>query len=547
MEKELTLSDVVTRLDALTTRLERLERGHRPEPPVPFNTVRVEESRPKPSVAALSPKKNTSGNWLGILGVGCFVLAVGYLIKIGVDSGWLTPARQLILAYTFSALLVWLGSRFRGGDFEYASYLAGAGFVGLFLATIGGVVITGTFSSATGSVILLLLSWACIAVGAQFHPYAYLVVAVLGAYGGPVWFFGDGGGFLVPYYCVASLSFSTLALMRGERSLNLLSAYGALFATSQATMGTVVDGSFAIVSIAMVFLIHLLGIFLHTKRTGHGLTSSEAYAYIPLIIFAYALEYVPFSKYHPELWVYFGIGFSVSLVLLQEIAAHLLRLEKSSPSRDVALSAALLIFTHAVIYQWLPESFHHVLGLALVIALAVAPVKSESLEGLRVFGWVTRTLGAFFILSSYFEIFTRAIAENSLIHAIQALLFGASIAVTLLRREAWMRGFGKIGVSASHAMMLAGFYGLFSEQGPLAVSISWIVYAFLCIGVGFVFRNTAFARLSVLALGAIGGKVLFYDLWNTGALVRVLILALSGAALYGGGYAYRRIGTWEKK
>jgi len=470
MEKELTLSDLVTRLDVLSARLDRLERGNRLESVSPPSTNKIENAGSSTVFAPSHHQKFPSGQWLGFLGVGCFVLAVGYLIKIGVDSGWLTPARQLVLAYTFSSLMIWLGIRLRSGDFEYASYLPGAGFVGLFLATIGGVMITGTFTPVIGSAILLLLSWACIAVGTQFHPHAFLVVAVLGAYVGPVWFFEDGAGFLVPYYCVAALSFSTLALMRGERALNLLSAYGALFATSQATMQQGSDESFAIVSIALVFVIHLFGIFLHTKRTGDGLTSSEAYAYIPLILFAYALEYVPFSKFRPELWVYFGMGFSVALVLFQELAASVLRLEKSSPSRDVALSSALLILPHAVIYQWLPETFHHALGLAIVMVISMAPVRNDALSGLRVFGWVTRVLGIYFVLSSYFDIFSRAITGNLVMSAIEALLFGVALAVIFLRREAWMRKGGRIGVSAAHVMMLAGFYDLWSSQGARAVS-----------------------------------------------------------------------------
>ncbi|RYZ68932.1 MAG: DUF2339 domain-containing protein, partial [Proteobacteria bacterium] len=542
MENDQTLQDVVTRIDALHARLERLERlesrnGASVMSPRTVSVLRPAPLRDQPQAIV----QERSGQWLGMFGVGCFVLAVGYLVKIGIDAGWLTPIRQMILAYAFSGLLVMGGIRLKSADFLYASYLPGAGFAGLFLTTIASVLTFQVLSAEMGSTLLLLLSWACIAIGSQFHPFAFLVVATLGAYAGPMWFFTEGSAFLVPFYCVASLSFSTLALMREERSLNLLSAYGALLATTQAASAVPEESLFAIVAVMVVFVIHLIGIFLHTRRTGRGLTEPEAYAYIPWILFTYALEYVPFSKSYPDAWVIFGMTFSAAIVVGQWISGRFLNLSKNSPSHDVAYSSALLIFTHAVILKWLPAEFHHTLGLALILVAALVPERTLGLtDQLRVFGWVTRILAVFLVLTSYITIFGLALRHESSTDCIQALLFGAGTVVAFLRRKSWMLNFGRFGIAAGHLMTLVGLYAGFAHFGALAVSVTWVFYAFVCLGMGFWLKHREFARLSMLTLGAIGAKVLFYDLWNTSALIRVSILLVSGAALYGGGFIYRR-------
>lgn len=86
------------RLAAIEQRLARIESHFRPvsAPPKP-------RPQPQPATAAPSPNSDTEGpalitSLLGWGGAIALVLAAAYLIRLGIDSGWLTPMRQVALA-----------------------------------------------------------------------------------------------------------------------------------------------------------------------------------------------------------------------------------------------------------------------------------------------------------------------------------------------------------------------------------------------------------------------------------------------------------------
>ncbi len=78
------------------------------------------------------------GNWLGIIGVLCFVLAAGFIIKLSIETGWLTPARQIGIAVLFGLSLIAVGFRLMKSDRGYASLLPAAGIVVLYLSAFAG-------------------------------------------------------------------------------------------------------------------------------------------------------------------------------------------------------------------------------------------------------------------------------------------------------------------------------------------------------------------------------------------------------------------------
>ena len=72
---------------------------------------------------------------LGVIAVICFVLAGGFIVKLSFQSGWLTPFRQIGLAYIFGLSLIGAGLVLLSKDRDYAAYLPGAGVVLLYIAT----------------------------------------------------------------------------------------------------------------------------------------------------------------------------------------------------------------------------------------------------------------------------------------------------------------------------------------------------------------------------------------------------------------------------
>ena len=66
------------------------------------------------------------------------VLAAVYLIRLAIDSGMLTPGRQVTLAILGAFALIGLGLGLRRGNREYASLLPAGGIVILFASIYGG-------------------------------------------------------------------------------------------------------------------------------------------------------------------------------------------------------------------------------------------------------------------------------------------------------------------------------------------------------------------------------------------------------------------------
>jgi uncharacterized membrane protein len=64
-------------------------------------------------------------NVLGWAGAFALVLAASYLIRLGIDSGWLTPARQVGIAALFGLTLIAAGFFLDASARRYAGLLPG--------------------------------------------------------------------------------------------------------------------------------------------------------------------------------------------------------------------------------------------------------------------------------------------------------------------------------------------------------------------------------------------------------------------------------------
>jgi len=96
------------RLGAIEARLALIEQALAPQPPPPTPAVAkpapAREAWPRPAPAPRSSFDTTQ--ILGWSGATALVLAAIYLIRLGIDSGWLTPVRQLAIAVFGAAALI---------------------------------------------------------------------------------------------------------------------------------------------------------------------------------------------------------------------------------------------------------------------------------------------------------------------------------------------------------------------------------------------------------------------------------------------------------
>ncbi len=123
---------------------------------------------------------------LGWGGAAALVLAAAYLIRLAVESGWLTPMRQVAFATLGGLAMIVAGFVLRGMNRQYAGVLPAGGVAILFLCIYGAHLFYGFIdpASATAAVVLvcLLSLWLC----RVFESDLYALFAVAGSYSAPV-------------------------------------------------------------------------------------------------------------------------------------------------------------------------------------------------------------------------------------------------------------------------------------------------------------------------------------------------------------------------
>jgi uncharacterized membrane protein len=143
----MSLNDLEGRIAAAEARLARFEAFLSQKAPQATSAA-----RPQPSVAALASRASVRtppaaqqrtesqliGNVLGWGGAIALLLAASYLIRLAIDSGWLTPLRQIACAAIFGLMLIGSGFALRRNDRDYAGLLPAAGIAVLFLTIYGG-------------------------------------------------------------------------------------------------------------------------------------------------------------------------------------------------------------------------------------------------------------------------------------------------------------------------------------------------------------------------------------------------------------------------
>src|SRR4051812_15840209 len=187
MNLEERLEALEARLNALETFLDLPRRTSEPEtqaevpPPAP---PPIEPQPPRPAAFVRQPAR--SGNWLGIIAVICFVLAAAFIVKLSIESGWLTPARQIGLAALLGVTLIGAGLALRRADRAYASLLPGAGVVILYLAAFTAHSVYKLIAFDSALVVTTLVSALCVWLYAQIRHDLYAFIAATGAYLAPV-------------------------------------------------------------------------------------------------------------------------------------------------------------------------------------------------------------------------------------------------------------------------------------------------------------------------------------------------------------------------
>ena len=548
------MKDLEQRLTNLEQRLERLEQLLIQRPPGPTARpqndfvieAQPEQRKVRRQKIAGEPHKSTFSVTavLGWAGIAAVVLAAAYLIKLGVELGWLTPTRQVVMTVLGGLGLIGAGLALRNADREYAGYLPAGGIAILFLAVYGAHLYYRLIPGNLATLGVVGICLGSLALCRLFHNDLYALFAVVGSYSAPLLLSGIRSSVaeLALYYTAWSIVFCLVSLWLGRRLIYLLALYLALigFDLVWHTMWRHVwpqPWQAALGFQSIQFLIFAAATTLFSVRRQSPLDISQAWAHLPALLLFYVLQYSLLDRYLPAWAPWIAVGSAVLVLLCYFVARK--RLGSVLPGGRLLLSSYIaLVLFHAgylegISYRWQPWA-----GLGLVALLAIYAVSYRRLPplGIPVFGAliVIFTLN---LLRLVAQVDLGPVPASQLLVILYALqLYAAYI---LARHNDFDRRLQIVLAYSGHISAMAAAVHLFDS--PLAVSISWGLLALTCLAWALWRQDRIIGQSSLLIFGVSAGKVLLHDLSEAKPLVRIACLLVLGATCYVGGWLYKRM------
>lgn len=533
-------NDLESRLALLEARIARIE-SKLALPRLIDGEKTASSSAAMPPAAPRLPSGNSSiTRLLGWSGATALVLAAVYLIRLAIDSGWLTPERQIGIAILGGMALIVAGLALRHANRDYAGLLPAGGVVTLFLATYGAHMYYGLVSPEMATLAVALVCALSLWLCRLFASELYALFAVAGSYSAP---------FLIAnvlvdvvdlaiYYSAWSLIFSTYAIWIGRRLVYLLALYFALIGFDIIQRESMLTEWLEAVSFqTLQFLIFGIATaaFSVVRRT--PLSREVALVHLPALLIFYLLQYALLDMHLPAYAPWIAALTAAALAGLYFVAHHWLHNPLAGGRFLLSCYVALVLF-HAGYLESVPKAWAP--WLALLLLPALAWFSTTRLAGLGV-GWpVWLAVGVIAAIN-----YLRVVSDQNLavvpFHDVLAVLYAMEcyVAWWLVRRRDAASTLllpllyaGHIGAMAAAAQLL---------DGRLTTSMAWGMLAIGCLLLAIRGRERALGQSSLLIFAISAGKVMLYDLHHAAPLLRIGLLLVLGTSLYAGGWLYQRL------
>jgi uncharacterized membrane protein len=298
--------DAARRVDALSERLDRVERRERgPIPPAEptraepprATTVPIAPAPPEPVVRprvpeafreaaadrpAMRPQEAEAGEpwaafearvgkrWMTWLGAVVLVLSVGFFVKYAVDNRWIGPAGRVVLTVLLGVVLLAAGDRaVRRAMRALGLGLMGAGLAALYVALFAAFARYHLLPQAAAFVAMVVVTAGGLTLGVLHRAMSTSVLAVLGGFLTPVMLStgGDARDVLFAYVLVLDLGVLGVAFFRSWRALDVLAFIGTAvlyggwyeehYRTSVMAPALLWLGSFYLIFLLLPFVYHL--------------------------------------------------------------------------------------------------------------------------------------------------------------------------------------------------------------------------------------------------------------------------------------------------
>lgn len=563
--------DRLNRLEARMNQLERLVEGMMTRiggAALPAQRSTSEEKpRPATTSAPLSPPAATPMTWaapestqiyrtsspsgtssatrvLGWTGATALVLAAVYLIRLAIDSGMLTPGRQVALAVLGAFVLIVLGLSLRRSNREYASLLPAGGIVILFASIYGAHIYYHLVPAPMAAAAVMLTCFGALWLGRVFESQLYALFAVVGSYAAP---------FLLPslrtsitdlvvYYSAWSVLFCAYSVWIGQRRVYLMAAYMALLGF-EAIWRMSAGGQWraALVFQTVQLIVFAVGTVVYSVRREEPMDKATALAHLPALLIFYFLQYVLLKTHLPAMapWVMLA---SAAVVLLCYLVARQMLKESHEAGRMLVGSYVALVLFHAGYLELIPAPMAPWLALLLLPVFGLyMHLRGDAASVVLPIKMVAGLVFIINFLNVLSGVQMTGVSGKEFLTLLYALELYAGY--YFVRGMPALKDFYAPLLYAGHISALATAVQF--STGRFMVSLIWGVLALACLTIALRTNDKLLGKSSLLIFFAAAGKVLLYDLSGAAPVVRIASLLVLGVTLYAGGWLYRKVDELE--
>lgn len=512
------------------------------------------------SSTSLSSKKNEiteihSSNWLGYVGILFFILGGVFFVKLAIDSGWLTPFRQLALVVMFAVFLISIAFKTKENDSSYSALLAASGLILLFLSSYAGHLYFQLYETFTAILIMFVLSLFSIQLFYSFKNDFFLGASIIGSYSLPVLLEVSNNNFylLGAYLFFWNILFSVYAILLNRRLMIALSAYFSLL-VFQINIGTAIENNylntlFAIIFQAVQFVFFVLATTFYSIKNNKPLLRKEAFYLLPVLYLFYIFEFFMIESIWNSVAPF--MSFSFSLLILGAYFVVKNRLKKDS----LESSQALFLFVvscllHVFYIELLPVELSPWFGIVL---LGLIPILNKNILPYQSF-FLCYYLFFLVIGVEYFNIIQ--IYESAPSISLICLSFIYFLAFAAIYLSNPNKGFYSVILYAGYLQCLLSLDSISqlfsnfvfsgdSSSVKFITSSLWSMLALVSIFIGSKLKDKLLSKCGVYLFGFISLKILLFDIEESNGFIKVLSFIIIGMLLYSGGYILRKINKWE--
>lgn len=486
----------------------------------------------------LKKQANRNFNFLPLIALICFVLAGVFMVKMSIDTGWLTKERQWGLLASFSGVLIAGGLWLFKIEENYRQYLSAGGAILSFVAVFSGHLYFDIYSAEASLLLGALCSLLCIFLQKHHHSELFSIVTAVGTYLSPI-LLGDKQDlfFHAAYFIIWSGLFATISIHLRSRMLPLVASYLGLGVFAALNLSPNVDLPVVIACQIIQFFVFAFGVYRQSVITKVKLSAIEANAYLPVLLFFYGTTYFYLNRWSASLAPWISLGFAAALFLIYRLANAKIQ---NLNSKMIVESFLGVVLIHSGYLQILPSS-----------------VKPALLPAFLFFNLLSREKNYFPTLSKIVKFAIAVVAILELGNICLALItkndhyqlpFAVATIILAFLNYSGMKFEGKSGslfLTMIHVLAALSIYNIAYEHGSFAISFGWGLYATLVLAYGWKKHNKEVIKSSLVVLLLASVKALVFDATQSASGIRIASLLVTGVILYFTGWIFNRVNSWK--